>query len=79
MGLALQMFLNDHGLELLKRNLYRNFVLHLCNLYDFGIIGPATVLRTLGSLQLMLQQSPEHHNILKEAWFRQLTSHCQSQ
>lgn len=74
MGLALQMFLDTHGLELLKKNLYRNFILHLNNLYDFGIITPATVLRTIGSLQLMLQRSPEHQEILKQAWHAQLNN-----
>jgi polycomb protein SUZ12 len=72
MGVALQMFLDNHGQELLKRNLYRNFILHLSNLYDFGIIAPATVLRTINSLQLILQRSPEHQEILKQAWLGQL-------
>lgn len=74
MGLALQMFLDSHGEELLRRNLYRNFILHLSNLYDFGIIAPATVLRTIGSLQLILKQSPEHQKVLKDAWLAQLPS-----
>ncbi len=72
MGVALQMFLDAHGQELLRRNLYRNFILHLSNLYDFGIIAPATVLRTISSLQLILQRSPEHQDILKQAWLGQL-------
>ncbi|XP_057370743.1 polycomb protein SUZ12-like [Daphnia carinata] len=74
MGVALQMFLDAHGQELLKRNLYRNFILHLSNLYDFGIIAPATVLRTITSLQLILQRSPEHQEILKQAWLGQVFS-----
>lgn len=72
MGLALQMFLEAHGQELLRRNLYRNFILHLSNLYDFGIIAPATVLRTISSLQLILQRSPEQQELLKQAWLGQL-------
>ncbi len=72
MGLALQMFLDDNGKELLRRNLYRNFILHLSNLYDFGIIGPATVFRTIGYVQHILQRSPEHQDLLKEAWLSQL-------
>lgn len=74
MGLALQMFLDAHGQELLRRNLYRNFILHLSNLYDFGIIAPATVLRTISSLQLILQRSPEQQELLKQAWLGQLLS-----
>ena len=44
MATALQMFLDEHGEELMRRNLYRNFLLHLCNLYDFGVVTPAVVL-----------------------------------
>lgn len=72
MPLGLQMFLDAHGLELLKRNLYRNFILHLCNLYDFGIIGPATVMRTISYFQQILQTSPEHQDLLKKSWLSQL-------
>jgi len=72
MPLGLLMFLDSHGLELLKRNLYRNFILHLCNLYDFGIIGPATVMRTISYLQQILQKSPEHQDLLKKSWLSQL-------
>ena len=72
MGSALKMFLDAHGQELIRQNLYRNFILHLSNLYDFGIIAPATVLRTISYLQQILQKSPEHKDILKQAWLDQL-------
>ena len=74
MPIALQMFLQDHGEELLRRNLYRNFVLHVCNLYDFGIVGPATVLRTITSVQQILQRNPEVHATLTSAWINAQTS-----
>lgn len=74
MGLALQVFLDHHGQELLRRNLYRNFILHLSNLYDFGIIPPSTVLRTITSLQVLLQKNPEQQENLKQAWLDQLKS-----
>lgn len=74
MGLALQMFLDVNGQELLRRNLYRNFILHVANLFDFGVIGPATVLRTISYAQLILQQSPELRDVLKEAWLNQIIS-----
>ena len=78
MSLALQKFLNVHGEELLQRNLYRNFILHLCNLYDFGIIGPATVLRTIGAVQRIMHQNPQVHNALTQAWLSQLPKPSQS-
>lgn len=74
MGLALQVFLDHHGQDLLRRNLYRNFILHLSNLYDFGIIPPSIVLRTISSLQLLLQKSPDHQEVLKQAWLDQITN-----
>lgn len=50
--LACHMFLDEYGHEVLSKNLYRNFVLHACSLFDFGLISNETVY----SLILKLQQ-----------------------
>ena len=39
MNLALKMFIEEKGKELLEKNLYRNFVVHVCNLFEFGVLG----------------------------------------
>ena len=79
MPLGLQMFLEAHGPEILERNLYRTFVLHLCNLYDFGIVAPATVLRTVTLLQTMLHKDGELGQCLAKAWLSQFTQAEQQQ
>ncbi|KAG1703708.1 Polycomb protein suz12 [Nymphon striatum] len=49
--LACSMFVEEHGKEILEKNLYGNVVLHLCNLYDFGLISAAVLYKTVNSLQ----------------------------
>ncbi len=49
--LALRCFIEEKGLELVRRNLYRNFVLHCCNLFEFGVVGPALVFAAVARMQ----------------------------
>lgn len=51
------MFLQNKGQELLMKNLYRNFVLHMCNLFDFGLISPVIVYNTIKQLQELLEEN----------------------
>lgn len=44
-------FINLHGHELIRKNLYRNFLLHLTNLYDFGMISCRAVFEMTKKLQ----------------------------
>lgn len=62
------MFLETRGQELLKKNLYRNFVLHLCNMFDFGLISPVTVYTTVQRLQELIGEGTEISTILRESW-----------
>lgn len=52
--LACDMFVNIRGRELLSKNLYKNFVMHMCNLYDFGLIPADVHLKIVQKLQRML-------------------------
>lgn len=52
--LACEMFLDLHGKELLEKNLYKNFILHLCNFFDYGLISPETLYKTIQKLQRLL-------------------------
>ncbi|XP_033630448.1 polycomb protein suz12-A-like isoform X1 [Asterias rubens] len=45
--LACQLFIEERGRQLLELNLYRNFMLHVINMYDFSLISPSVVVRTL--------------------------------
>ena len=44
-ALACSKFVDNYGQEIINRNLYRNFILHLNNLFDFGVLS-ATAMRT---------------------------------
>lgn len=53
--LACSMFLESHGTELLRKSLYRNFVLHMISLHDFGLIGTGVVYKSILQLQSKMQ------------------------
>lgn len=54
---ACQMFLQLRGKELHEKNLYRNFVLHLCSLHDFGLITSVVFYQTVQILIQMLAEN----------------------
>ncbi len=43
---ACQTFVEEHGERLIRDHLCRNFIMHMCNLYDFGLIKQDVVHRT---------------------------------
>ena len=45
------MFIEEKGNEILEKNLYRNFALHVCNLFEFGVIDPTQVFTTIKQMQ----------------------------
>lgn len=57
--LACQMFLETKGKELLMKNLYRNFVLHMCSLFDFGLISGVILYQTIQNLQEIMKEGGE--------------------
>merc|ERR1711862_500045 len=40
---ALSMFIDIRGQDIVQKNLFRNFSLHLVNLFEFGVIGPSCI------------------------------------
>ncbi|XP_058792791.1 polycomb protein suz12-B isoform X2 [Phymastichus coffea] len=63
--LACQMFLETKGKELLMKNLYRNFVLHMSSLFDFGLISPVILYQTIQKLQDLMKEEGEDGGIRK--------------
>lgn len=61
--LACTMFLQAMGPELLKKNLYRNFVLHMSNLFDFGLVSPVTVYTTIQRLQELVEEGGDESKV----------------
>jgi len=58
---ALTMFLDSRGKDIIQKNLFRNFCLHLVNLFEFGVIGPAHVFTAVSKLQeLVLSFGLQH-------------------
>lgn len=75
--LACEMFLDLHGKELLQKNLYRNFVLHLCNFFDYGLISPETLYKIIQKLQSTLSESTDGRDLMLQGNESQL-QHWQS-
>lgn len=69
--LACMMFLKAKGEELLRKNLYRNFVLHVCNLFDFGLISSSTLYMIIRQVHECIKSDPEAVRIIKETWLDQ--------
>ncbi|KAL4711986.1 hypothetical protein ACJJTC_003653 [Scirpophaga incertulas] len=65
--LACQMFLQMKGKELLEKNLYRNFILHMCSLHDFGLLSPVTLYQTIQMLNQMLADNAEAKEKMRES------------
>ncbi|XP_069954333.1 polycomb protein suz12-A isoform X1 [Cherax quadricarinatus] len=71
--LACSMFLESHGTELLRKSLYRNFVLHMVSLHDFGLIGTGVVYKCILHLQNKMQD-PSVQKQLAASWEEQRRS-----
>lgn len=65
--LACSMFIQTKGKELLLKNLYRNFVLHMCSLFDFGLISPVTLYNTVKKLQNLVGETGAILKVMKES------------
>lgn len=70
--LACDMFLDMRGRDLLQKNLYRNFVLHMCSLFDYGLVSPEVIYKTIQKLQSILSTYPEGRKIISESRETQL-------
>ena len=55
-------FVEEYGPKILRLHLSRNFILHLVNLYDFGLIRPDVIHRTMAkfvTLQNQMRQNKD--------------------
>ena len=68
------MFIEEKGRELLAKNLYRNFVVHVCNLFEFGVLGPAHVFSSISRMQEFIR---DHGHNFSSCWPAQ-RSHWQT-
>lgn len=66
------MFIELKGSELLEKNMYKNFTMHLCNLFDYNIISTEDYYRSIQKLQLLLSNHDEGRKAIIEAREQQL-------
>uniref|UniRef100_A0A224X807 Putative polycomb protein suz12-b n=1 Tax=Panstrongylus lignarius TaxID=156445 RepID=A0A224X807_9HEMI len=67
-ALSCTMFIEEKGRQLLEKNLYRNFVLHMCSLFDFGLVSPVTLFTTMQKVQEIIQSNENINKLLQESW-----------
>ena len=61
--MACQLFVEEHGIIILQQNLLGNFILHLVNLYDFGLIKPEVVYRSMMFLYKLRERLEENQHL----------------
>jgi polycomb protein SUZ12 len=49
---ACELFLKEKGLELLEKNLYRNYIVHLDSMFNYGLISPQTIMSNVRTLNV---------------------------
>uniref|UniRef100_A0A673K0H1 Uncharacterized protein n=1 Tax=Sinocyclocheilus rhinocerous TaxID=307959 RepID=A0A673K0H1_9TELE len=59
MSQASMLFVENYGPYIIRRNLFRNFLLHLVNLHDFNIVTTATIDRAMAHMKEMEESLPE--------------------
>ncbi|XP_026274785.1 polycomb protein suz12-A isoform X1 [Frankliniella occidentalis] len=64
--LACAKFLEKKGKELLDKNLYRNFIIHMCSLFDYGLVSPVVLYKTIQQLHEMINES--HAKSMRSSW-----------
>uniref|UniRef100_A0A1A9VKX1 VEFS-Box domain-containing protein n=1 Tax=Glossina austeni TaxID=7395 RepID=A0A1A9VKX1_GLOAU len=70
--LACEMFLDVNGHEIIRKNIYRNFILHMCSLFDYGLVSPETVYKTVQKLQGILSKYSEGQEMMSQQRAAQL-------
>ncbi|XP_037114183.1 polycomb protein suz12-B isoform X2 [Syngnathus acus] len=59
MNQAIMLFVEDCGAHIVRRNLCRNFLLHLVSMHDFNLVGTATIDRAMTRLKQIQEDLPE--------------------
>ncbi|KAG5896349.1 hypothetical protein JTB14_005827 [Gonioctena quinquepunctata] len=65
--IACQLFVQFKGEELLLKNLYKNFVVHMTSLFDFGLVSAVCLYTTMQKLQELVGETSAIRTVLKES------------
>ncbi|XP_054615950.1 polycomb protein suz12-B-like isoform X2 [Dunckerocampus dactyliophorus] len=63
MNEACLLFTELHSAHIIKRNLCRNFLLHLISMHDFNLVTTLTIDRAMARLRLLQNQASQSHNV----------------
>lgn len=59
MNQAIMLFVDNRGAHIIRRNLCRNFLLHLVSMHDFNLVSTATIDRTMARLRQIQEELPD--------------------
>ncbi|XP_076026460.1 polycomb protein suz12-B isoform X2 [Genypterus blacodes] len=59
MNHAIMFFVENRGAHIIRRNLCRNFLLHLVSMHDFNLVSTVTIDRAMARLRQMREELPE--------------------
>uniref|UniRef100_A0A7N8X3Y6 SUZ12 polycomb repressive complex 2 subunit b n=1 Tax=Mastacembelus armatus TaxID=205130 RepID=A0A7N8X3Y6_9TELE len=59
MSQAIMLFVENRGAHIIRRNLCRNFLLHLVSMHDFNLVGTATIDRAMAHLRQIQEELPD--------------------
>ncbi|RVE76314.1 hypothetical protein OJAV_G00008350 [Oryzias javanicus] len=59
MNQAIMLFVENRGAHIIRRNLCRNFLLHLVSMHDFNLVSTATIDRAMARLQQIQEELPD--------------------
>lgn len=59
MNQAIMLFMDNSGAHIIRRNLCRNFLLHLVSMHDFNLVSTATIDRAMVRLRQIQEELPD--------------------
>lgn len=59
MNQAIMLFTENRGAHIIRRNLCRNFLLHLVSMHDFNLVSTATIDRAMARLRQIQEELPQ--------------------
>ena len=51
------MFIEEKGKELIEKKLYRNFLLHCCNMHEYNVLSPGQVFTAMTQIQRFIREN----------------------
>lgn len=63
---AIMLFVDNRGAHIIRRNLCRNFLLHLVSMHDFNLVSTSTIDRAMARLRQIQEELPDTEKELQE-------------